>query len=305
MKNRFITFCAFAVATVALFSCSKVEVLEDYVDNNKVPKEEKTHFTPFEISVISPNPSSKTINDGMSTTWKSGDAINLFHGTGSSYTSDGSFSTSSSGSLVTFSGSISGILSEDTYNWYAVYPYNSAYTTPNGTKTINIPSVQKQTGNTSKAHLVENVAPLAGRQVNVAKDDTPEIEMKNITSVVRVALTNKSTTPIAVHEVGIIAPDKISGAFNLNLTGAEPVLSGTSGGNSSTLMVADGETISSNNDTPAEFYITVKPFTAAESSTITLSVVTNHGKQSITSSALASDFEFQAGKMHKLSFNYT
>ena len=295
MKTRFFTF--FTFVAVALFSCSKNENLE--VDTVK------SKSTTFEISVVSPEPSTKTVNDGMSTIWKSGDAINLFHGRGTTYTSDGSFSTSSSGASVSFSGTISGTLSEDTYDWYAVYPYNIGFTTPNGTKTITIPSYQTQTGNSSKAHLVGNVAPLAGKQTYVGKYEKPVIAMKNLTSVVRVALTNKSATPISVNEVSINAPDKISGAFNLNVTGTEPVLSGTSGGNISTLIVKDGESIASNNVTPAEFYIAIKPFTAAETKTITLSVVTNHGKQSITSSALTSDFEFQAGKMHKLTFNYT
>lgn len=297
MKTRIFTLFAFAAASVALFSCAKIENFQIDV--------EKTEGTPYEISVVSPDPSTKTVNDGMSTTWKSGDAINLFHGTGSTYTSDGSFSATSSGASVTFSGTISGTLSADTYDWYAVYPYNSAFTTPGGSKTITIPAYQTQTGNTSKAHLVENVAPLAGKQAGVAKDDKPEIAMKNLTSVVKVALTNKSATPISVKEVSITAPDKISGAFNLDVTGANPVLSGTSGQNSSTLIVKEGESIASNNVTPAEFYIAIKPFTAAETKTITLNVVTNHGKQSVTSAALASDFEFQAGKMHKLTFNYT
>jgi len=75
--------------------------------------------------------------------WLSGDAINVFFGTSAS----SKFTTTNSGPIAQFSGSISVItgggdgLTDDTALW-GVYPYNSANTTDGTSVTLTLPSTQ-------------------------------------------------------------------------------------------------------------------------------------------------------------------
>ena len=84
---------------------------------------------PFEISA---DISTKTTNDGLATKWATGDAINLFHAEAgkTDYVSDNDFKLDAT-RVGVFKGSLTGTLdASKSYDWYAIYPYNKALTTP-------------------------------------------------------------------------------------------------------------------------------------------------------------------------------
>lgn len=298
MKKKVFILSAIAVTAAALASCNKEQAIQIDVE---------PQGTPFEI--VAGTVDTKTVNSDMSTTWQSTDKINLFHAVHdvATYNHDGQYSATAAGASVTFSGTLkSGTepTSENTYDWFALYPYNLGYTAPAGTKYISIPAAQYQSGSNSMSHLSGSNCPLAGNVKGVAYDATPSITMKNVTSVVKVVVKNKTAGKIVVSKVTFTTSnEKINGNQNLNITGDTPVFSGTNGSTTSVLYV-DSDTAKDNEESSA-YYISIKPFTALAGSSITLSVTTNNGTQEVSSGALAADFTFHPGKIHALNFNYT
>ena len=152
---------------------------------------------PFEISA---DISTKTINDRLATQWAEGDAINLFHAEAgkTDYVSDNDFTLDATREGV-FTGNLSSALAPSkSYDWYAIYPYNKALSTPanNATTTkwcyvggrSDTPAVQN--GNNSTSHLVERYAPLWGKAANVPSNEKPSMIMQHLASVVKVKVTN-------------------------------------------------------------------------------------------------------------------
>lgn len=306
MKTKLITLCTFAVASAALFSCSKEQ---------DVIVEESSTSTGIPFEIIAGTPETRTVNDGMSTTWESTDKISLFHAEAGddTYVNDGQFDASAAGSNVTFSGTLGAELTADKYDWYAIYPFNVANTTPaNGGSTgyLTIGSAsngtQTQTGNNSKAHLAGSNYPVAGIATNVDKDTKPAIVMNQLTSVVAVEVTNSTTSAITVNDVAFQGTEPIVGTFYVNFA-ASPVVFTQSNisyvSNTAKLHVNSGASIPAGEK--ATFYLAIKPFTAASGNTLTMSVNGSNGNQTKTSSALNSDFSFVAGKIHKLTFSYS
>ena len=308
MKKSYFTLCAFAAAFITLFSCSKEQnvIVEDTITPNGI--------IPFEI--IAGTPETKTVNDGLSTTWSATDKISLFHAEAGSdtYISDGQFDASGAGASVTFSGTLGASLTAAKYDWYAIYPYKASNTTPanggggSGYLTIGSASngTQTQTGNNSRSHLAGSNYPVAGIVEDVVKDEKPTIVMNQLTSVVAVEVTNSTGAAITVNDIAFQGTEPIVGTFFVNFA-ASPVVFTQSAisyvSNTAKLHVDSGESISSGEK--ATFYLAIKPFTAAAGSTITVIVNASNGSQTKTSPELGSAFSFMAGKIHKLAFSYT
>lgn len=299
MKKNLFILSAIAVTAAALVSCNK--------EQGGIINEE-TQGIPFEI--IAGTVDTKTVNDGVKTTWASTDHINLFHAVHgeTTYNNDGDFTAKGAGATVGFTGTLkddSEPTSGNTYDWFALYPYESGYTTPNGSNFVTITSSMYQTGYNSTAHLTGNRSKLAGKVESVAYDATPSITMHNLASVIKLNVKNAlASNPIVIKSITITAPNKITGQFNLDITGAAPALSeiDEKGETSVTLTVNDATELAANST--ASFYLPIKPITAAAGSTFTVIVATNRGTDTIVSSALPSDFTFQAGKMHNMNVNY-
>lgn len=289
-----------AVAAVTLFSCVKAET------EISKPEEATSELgIPFEFNAGTIE--TKTTNDSYSTYWKAGDEVNLIHkaSSGDSYTNDGAFTAASNGSTSKFTGTVaSAPTSGDTYVWYSLYPYDSDYTAPDGSTYTNIPSTQTQTGANSMSHLCGATCPLGGKSVATEYDATPSITMHNLTSIVKVVVKNKTAASIAVSKVVFTTSDnRITGNINLNLTGDSPVWEGnTYGSKTATLYVSSDAGIAP--ESTSAYYIAIRPFVAAAGTTIKLSVTTNNGEQEVTTDPLGANFEFVAGKIHQLNFNY-
>ena len=113
-------FLSIAAAVLVFAGCAKEE---------SSPIAKKGTF-----SIFASAPDTKIVNDGLTSTWSPNDAINLFHENPSAagtFVSDGKFTTTGDGF---FTGELGEELEEGvSYNWYAIYPYNSNIKDPAGT----------------------------------------------------------------------------------------------------------------------------------------------------------------------------
>lgn len=262
---------------------------------------------PFEISA---DISTKTTNDGLATKWVTGDAINLFHAVAGTtdYVSDNDFKLDATRDGV-FTGNLASALdASQSYDWYAIYPYNKALATPANNATTakwcyvggrsNTPAVQN--GNNSTSHLVERYAPLWGKANNVASNDKPSMTMQHLASVVAVKVTNTTEEPLTINSVAFTSTEPIVGQFYIDVTGtAVEYTTATGLHNSSTAsLTVNGATPLANGES-ALYYIPIKPHTAAKDKVLTISV--NGYEKPLT---LPKDVTFTAGKIKTLAFNY-
>lgn len=293
MKKNLFILSAIAVTAAALVSCEKEQ---------DVNVKEEPQGIPFEI--VAGAIETKTVNDDMSTNWVAGDQINLFHAVNgeTTYVDDGAFEAAADGASVSFTGTLGAALASGNYDWFAVYPYNAGFDTPAGTATITIPAAQTQVGNSSKAHLAGANCPVAGNKKNVAYDATPVIDIKHLTSIIKVHVTNKIASDITVSGVSFTAPFNINGAFNLDLTGDSPALSGLGTSATTALTVTSGAALAT--DESADFYLAVKPFGVSAGAQLSLTVSTNAGDQTLTT-VMPAGYTFAVGKIATLNFNFT
>lgn len=288
-------------ATLALTNCTK-EI------GQTEPETPDAAGIPFQF--VASAPDVKTANDGMATIWENGDAVNLFHAAAGTteYKSDGEFrTTGAETSSAVFSGSLSEDLTAGaSYDWYAIYPYNSYISTPAdpspGYLTVgsknNIP--QTQTGNSNMKHIAGKNDPIAGVAKNVSGTEVPNITMTHLSSLLCINVKNSTAEPLTVSSVSFTAPEDIVGTYYIDVTGNEPSFTASGSSyvyNTASLEVADGEEIASGSS--ATFYLAIMPFTANAGASLTLNV--NGTEKTIE---LTSTVTFTAGKIKTLNFNY-
>lgn len=278
MRNKLIHI--FLIAFV-LGSCEQIENpgINDKVESN-------------DFCVYLSDIATKTANDGMSTRWVEGDAINLFHAiTGANdYINDNSFICDNVAANK-FSGTLAEELNVDSsYDWYAFYP---SINTSNGdtpvkfSKYIGRTSMSSfagkvtQTGNNSMAHLAggRDGFPVVGFVNNVPASEFPTIPMKNVASVICVNVTNTLSEPIAISSIDLVTPKPIIGNFTIELTGNDIVASGA-GQEFIRLEVAEGSQIAGGES--AKFYIGVAPFTVTSGEEILLYVNAAIGDKTVS-----------------------
>lgn len=296
MKKYFISLGLIAAAAFTLTNCT-----QEIIDPNQEPE---TVGVPFEI-VASPAVT-KTVNDGMSTVWAEGDAINLFHqfaSEGAEYVSDGEFKFD--GENI-FKGQLAEDLEEaSVYNWYAIYPYSSYYTTPTGEKNY-MPvgskkgAAQTQDGNNSLAHIAGANYPLAGvcLECEYAASEPVQIEMSHLTSLLEVVVKNQTGDNLVVESVSFTGTEPIIGTFYINIASGTPVFTPSDPAyvdNTANLTVKNADPIA--NGESANFYLAIKPFKAPAGSTLTLYV--NGAAKEVT---LNEDVQFEAGTIKTLSY---
>ena len=287
-------------ATFTLTNCAK-EI------DSITPENEGVAF-----EIVASAPQVKTVNDGMKTTWKANDAINLFHAVtnGTSYVNDNSFKiTADNLAAGKFTGTLTGSLDpQEEYDWYAFYPYSSYIKTPANTSSGYMPvgsksnEKQKQTGNSNMAHIAGDNYPVAGRATAVPANSTPEIEMSHVSSLLEVKVTNKNEEALTVSSVSFAAPAGVDivGTYYINFADEVPTFTGSGSNyvsNIAQLEVAGGTALAK--EEYATFYLAIKPFTAAANSTLTLSV--NGCTKTIN---VTDPVEFKAGKIKTLNFGY-
>ena len=299
MKKQILTLGMMCAAAFALTNC----------DKQSTEPQQPTEGTPFEI--IASAVDTKTTNDGLHTNWAEGDALNLFHAEAGStvYGSNDKFTWTGEGNK--FSGTLTENLETGkSYDWYAVYPVNTnekyIITTPAGSEDgdgftyIGHSKGAYQQGNNSTAHLKETLCPLYGVAKGVDANSSVNIAMHHLASVVKIVVKNSNDAPLTVSSIEFTAPEDIVGSYFIDIT-KSPVTYTKSADNYvknvATLEVKDGTPIAKGES--AEFYIPIKPFTAASGSTLKISV--NGYEKPLE---MTKDVIFNAGEIKAVSFNY-
>lgn len=290
MKKSFILLSALAV--VAFASCVKEQSAEFKEEAKGVPFE-------FTASTVE----TKTTNDGMVTSWKADDKINLFHAEASTtdYSENDQFIiTEENLAAKKFTGTLASALDPaKSYDWYALYPYNVAFTTPaNTTAYVSIGGdTRTQAGYDNAEHL--GGLPLVGIATDVDAADKPAITMNHMAAVLKIVVTNSTSEALTVTNVSFTSPVKITGQFIVDFSDpTNPSYSdGTYCNSYCNLKVNSGTALG--NGESATFYIPIKPVTLAKDSEISLKV--NTYTKTVT---MPSAFTFTPGKMTTINFNY-
>lgn len=291
MKKNVFVMSTLAVVALALFSCAKVE------SDVKTPLESKG--IPFEI--VASAPQTKTTNDGLSTVWAEGDEVNVFHAVAGStdYVNDGKFTVTDAANGK-FGGTLASALDpSESYDWYVFYPYSSHITTPANTSasyTTVAPFTQSQTGNDNKAHL--GGRPLAGKSTTAAGVSKPTVSMNQMAAVIKVVVTNTSGADLPVTQLKFTAPVNIAGSYYVNFVDPTAPVFTEKEGSVGTTVTLNTAVLSANSST-STYYLAVKPFIAANGSTMKVKV-NNYEKSLILDAAKT----FTAGIIYNVTFNY-
>lgn len=294
--KKIISWGMMLAAAFTLTNCAK-----EIENPNQQP--EVTGY-PFEI--IASTVDTKTVNDGMSTNWTAGDKINLFHAEAGTtdYKNDAAF-TLKEGETDKFTGNLAvdGALDpQKDYDWYAFYPYTSQIVSPKneaGWAYIgNKNGITQEGGYGKTAHLASSNCPLYGVAKAVAAD-TPSIDMRHLSSVVAINVTNITDEPLTVTSATLTANEPIVGSFYIDFS-ESPTYTASDGqyvSNAATVNVKGGTALG--NGDSGVLYLVVKPFTAAKDSKLCLSV--NGYEKELT---MPQDVTFTAGKIKTLNFGY-
>lgn len=295
MRKQIISWGMMLAAAFTLTNCAK--------EIEGPAQEPETNGYPFEI--VASAVSTKTVNDGMATKWVDNDKINLFHAEagGADYKNDNAF-TVADVEAGRFTGELSTALeTEKQYDWYAIYPYSDKIATP-GERTTGYTYIGhskglNQTGYNSTDALDGSNCPFYGVAKSVDASSTPSIDMKHLTSVVAINVTNTTDTPVTITTASLTATESIVGSYYIDITGGTVNYKESEGyvKNTATVNVSGGTALAK--DESAILYLAIKPFTAAEETELILSV--NGLEKSLV---MPNDVEFHAGKIKTLNFKY-
>lgn len=297
MKKAFL-FLGLAAAALTLTNCNKQE--------SDLPGADAVQAT---IKLFTEE--TKTANDGMNTVWMNEDELSVWFvpSGGSSYSANNKFVITDAENGIS-QGTIEESLSSGSYDWIAFYPYNSYFVDPeNGGDNPGRTYIggrsdrsQTQTGYNSMAHVAGTAVPLYGIASGVAANETPFIQMKHLSSLAEIVVTNNSGAGITITGLELSAPADVDivGQYNISFAGSTPTYTkySTYQSNTAKLTVSDATVLA--NGSSAKFYLVVKPFQATE---LTLKVIADAGSVEKTA-GLAGPAVFQAGHIKTLNFTY-
>ncbi len=284
------------LAGLAVFSCRT-----DEVENpNQAP------LAGEKVVLYLSTAETKTSNEGLKTKWVEGDQVAVFHaeaGT-TNYVNDGQFTISSTETGLAVGTSGANLETGKSYDWYIIYPYADGLTSPAAqNKTVVLGAAdgraQIQNGNDSRAHIAGTAYPLWGVAKSVLAGETPQVRVRNLSSLLAVKITNGSPNTVSIRNIAFTAPEDIIGEYFVDVTGEEPVFTKAADVvfNTARTNIKNGAQLSAG--ASATVYMVIKPFTAAAGSKLKLDVVaiTTQGvtlswNKTIT---LAEDKQFKPG----------
>ena len=293
-------FAGLAAATLSFVGCNKEA---DYAGRDG------------DFEVILNNDDTRTVNNGMQTTWAENDQLSAFYAPTGTTTWSGNIKFTVKDAESNLATGKVGELTESAYDWYFLYPYSGYVASPTGLNAEGEPSgymtvgsaangSQRQAGYNSMAHLAGSALPVYGVVKNVPTGEQPVVAMHQLASVVKVNVKNATAAPVHIMNVAVTAPVDIVGTYYLDITGAAPGFT-SSGENyvskTASLVVADHTDLAVG--ATASFYLAVKPFTAAAGSEFSVSVTGSNGEQTSVKSLVA-ETVFSAGKIKEVNVNY-
>ena len=254
-------------------------------------------------------PDTRTVNDEMNTLWAEEDSLTVFYAPAG--TTDWSENT-----LFVIDDPDAGLakgdveLTADAYDWYLFYPYSEYMVNPTGKDDTDewagyfyvgssSKGSQTQDGLNSMEHIAGERVPLVGRVTDVAADQTPEVTMKHLSTLLKIDVINTYENPITIKKISFTAPTDIVGSAYLDFSGAEPNLVPSEGhiGKTAQLTVKDADPLATS--TYASFYLAVMPFSVEYGDVMTMEVVASEGTYTAEVTA-TDDYTFEAGHMKTL-----
>ena len=295
--KAFFTIAGFmAAAVMSLTNCQPTEIVPETLPESGTAT----------ITVTSD--ATRTANNGMSTVWSSGDALNIFCGVpNSTYRNFGKASIEEGAGTgrAVFSFNYEGG-SDAVLNWYILYPYNSSSERPSklivdlGSQTVT------QSGYDSKAHLAGALCPLYGVVLNKTISEAT-IPVHQLSSVIEFNVNNNSGTSFKVKSVKLDATEEIVGRFNVDILEDTPAFTKTSASKTATVSISNPGTLA--NGSTAKAYLPVKPYKHNTSSNLSVTVTLDVDGKTVevpfslpVSSAKAT---FVAGRIKPVTLNVT
>ena len=296
MMKKVLFFAGLTAAVLSLVGCNKEADFFGH-DGRK-------------MQIVLTDVETRTVNDGLSTKWVDGDALNVFYAPAGTtdysanceFTVDDAASNHATGTAE---------LSVGTYDWYLLYPYESHIATPANTKAgyLAIGSksneTQTQKGLNSTAHLAGKNLPVWGVAKNVSVKAVPKVAMKHVASVVKVNVTNGLDKAINISNVAFTGTEDVVGTYYIDFSGETPAFTG-SGKNyvSSTanLAVSDADALAAGET--ASFYLAIKPFTAPANGELAVKVIADAGSVEKTIT-LEKETEFRPGYIKTLNVTFS
>ena len=240
----------------------------------------------------------KTINQGIKTTWAKGDQMTVFYTTQSRSLGVSCF-TQTEG--TSFSGNVRN-LGKGENDWYAFYPYSLLNLDPEAVL-LDVPTTQTQNGNNSTAHLIGDVDPLYGSAKKVKYGDTPNIQMHHTLANVKFTVKNTECAPIKITKIEFTAPSYITGAFTADITSNQltwnPFILAYK---TVVLYVSNGESIAPGQS--AEFSANILPNKGKGNYNIRVTAISG-GKFVVSHKTVSSEFQFEAGKTTTANHNFS
>ena len=240
----------------ALTNCSQ-EIVPPIQENDVIVDEsikedttpEEVVSIPFEVYANSAadEAETKTTNAGNNTKWAVGDDINVYHSVhnANDYVNNHAFVIADTEKGL-FGGGLKSSLTEETYDWCFLYPYDesrgntlTAATVKIGTDELgNFIQTQSQAG--SKSHIAGKGCPMFGSTKGdypngIPANENPKVRMKHLAALVAVKLVNETGNDIIINQIELeSATHPIVGKFNVDLTKTNPVFSTTQNGDGNT-----------------------------------------------------------------------
>ena len=292
IMKKVLLFAGLAAAALSFVGCNKEET--DFAGNEG------------KLSIRFVTTDTKTTNDGLSTKWAKGDALTVFYAkagtTEYSVNNKFSFADEEAAANGVATGDVQ--LESGSYDWYAIYPYSSKYSTPANTDTYatvgsSSSGSQTQNGLNSTAHLAGYNYPLAG-QGTFASTAKPSIQMKQLTTVLAINVKNTTSAPIKVNSVSLTAPVDLVGGFFVDFSKATPAMVPEEGYTSKTAKVAVTGDNTLAAGASATFYMAVCPFTVS-SADLTVKIIADEGTVEKTKTVSAT---FAAGHIKTLNVDF-
>lgn len=220
--------------------------------------------------VINVSSGTRTVNEGDHTLWADDDVLTVIHAPedGNEFWATPFYKSGDNA----FTGKVKRLSSSN--DWYVVYPYKEENLSADQIS-VTFPASQTQTGNENKLHLAGEQFPLWGKVKGLPRGQTLNVQMQNLLAVAGFKVENDlvdSDRSIIVKEVQFTATTPVSGAFSLDLTGSDPVLTAGSGATKTVkLAVTNGSAIAKGAN--SWFYMAVAPFEAPAGSKLQLKTV--------------------------------
>lgn len=281
-------FFVIALTSPLLFSCTKefnAPVQEGVAANGT-------------FSIQASVPQSKTaINNAWAVSWTENDSLSVIV--------DGNAARFDLVSENTFTTSDFTPTEGKDYTWNALYPYTKGLASVSGgygNADITIPVANVQQGAGNNSHLAGQILVGSAQTSGTA---TPHVSMKQTVSVIKVKLTNNSSSDIDVRRVVInnSAYKYMSGKFKVKFEdGSLQALGGSENYPFTELKVSSAPVAGGS---VAEFYVPTAPLALNASDVMTFTFTTADGRKAQVRKSLSSDVEFKAGAIRPTSITIT